>query len=91
MSSGPDKQSFLKFVYDFYAGMKTFEVTLVYEGDTFDLVNIAITQTAIIVNSTPNVVVTVIVTLNTPLDQTEYDALAEKDITFTLAFTATQP
>ncbi len=33
MSTVSDKQSFLKFVYDFYAGMKAYEVTLVYEGD----------------------------------------------------------
>jgi len=33
MSKSSDKHSFLKFVYDFYSGMKTYEVTLVYEGD----------------------------------------------------------
>jgi len=33
MNPGQEKQSFLKFVYDFYAGMKAFEITMVYEGD----------------------------------------------------------
>ncbi|MFH5882609.1 hypothetical protein [Liberiplasma polymorphum] len=51
------------------------------------LVNIVISAPATI--SDTSAVVTITVTLTLPANQTEYDAVANKDITFDLTFTAT--
>ena len=56
----------------------------------YDLVNIALSYTATVaVDGTQTVTVTV--TLGEPADATEYAAVAGKDITFDLTFTAADP
>lgn len=50
-------------------------VNIVISPDTFEL-------------STTDTAVTVTITLDEPVDQTDYEAIAGKDITFTLTFTA---
>ena len=54
------------------------------------LVNIDIDLAATTVNNA-DVLVTVTVTLDVPVDQTTYNAIINQAITFTLTFTATQP
>ncbi len=53
------------------------------------LVNIDISLAESTVNDV-DVLVTVTVTLDEPADQTEYDAIVNQDITFTLTFTASE-
>ena len=58
--------------------------------DTYSsLVNVNITLSTSDINSSSSVLVTIVVTLTEPSNETEYDAIVNKPITFNLVFTAT--
>lgn len=74
----------------YVVGLKEGTATEAEQGYLDKLVNLVIVPSSTTLGNTP-IQVTVTVTLNEPGNQTEYDFIKEKELTFTLTFTASKP